>query len=260
MKNENQHFSADRRKFGRHFWIGAAVAGALSAAVIFTAASAVYRKNRFDLKIGEEKVGSKEYQFCMDLVKYDVKMEIQKRYDALYGEDFWEQSYEGQYGYEILADHTVEKIKYIHAVYDLAEEYGDVSDGSFAAIEKRWKQENAKRQKKVEDGEVIYGLKEYTFDLYMQYEISMYKEIYCNDTDRKGMDLTEEEVAEYYSQGEWVFQDDGEKADLETARIAVERELREKKYDAMIAQMTEDLEVSGDLEAVDRFTLDHLKR
>ena len=62
MKNENQHFSADRRKFGRHFWIGAAVAGALSAAVIFTAASAVYRKNRFDLKIGEEKVGSKEYQ------------------------------------------------------------------------------------------------------------------------------------------------------------------------------------------------------
>lgn len=54
MKNENQHFSADRRKFGRHFWIGAAVAGALSAAVIFTAASAVYRKNRFDLKIGEE--------------------------------------------------------------------------------------------------------------------------------------------------------------------------------------------------------------
>ena len=35
MKNENQHFSADRRKFGRHFWIGAAVAGALSAAVIF---------------------------------------------------------------------------------------------------------------------------------------------------------------------------------------------------------------------------------
>ena len=186
MKNENQHFSADRRKFGRHFWIGAAVAGALSAAVIFTAASAVYRKNRFDLKIGEEKVGSKEYQLCMDLVKYDVKMEIQKRYDALYGEDFWEQSYEGQYGYEILADHTVEKIKYIHAVYDLAEEYGDVSDGSFAAIEKRWKQENAKRQKKVEDGEVIYGLKEYTFDLYMQYEISMYKEIYCNDTDRKG--------------------------------------------------------------------------
>ena len=111
MKNENQHFSADRRKFGRHFWIGAAVA------VMATGYSgAVYRKNRFDLKIGEEKVGSKEYQLCMDLVKYDVKMEIQKRYDALYGEDFWEQSYEGQYGYEILADHTVEKIKYIHAL------------------------------------------------------------------------------------------------------------------------------------------------
>ena len=61
MKNENQHFSADRRKFGRHFWIGAA--GALSAAVIFTAASAVYRKNRFDLKIGEEKVDQRNISF-----------------------------------------------------------------------------------------------------------------------------------------------------------------------------------------------------
>lgn len=260
MKNENQHFSAVRRKFGRSFWIGAAAVGALSAAAIFAAAWAVHRNNHFDLKIGEEKVETKEYQLCMDLVKYDTKMEIQKQYDTPYGEDFWEQKFEGKYGYEILADNTIEKIKYIHAVYDLAEEYGDVSDGSFAAVEKRWEKENAKRQKKVEAGEVVYGLKEYTFDLYMQYEISMYKEIYCNDTDRKGMDLTEEEVAEYYSQGEWIFEGSEENADLETARIAVERELREKKYDAMIAQMTEDSTVSGDLESVDRFTLNNIKR
>ena len=46
MKNENQHFSADRRKFGRHFWIGAAVAGALSAAVIFN-----WRRVRFTERI-----------------------------------------------------------------------------------------------------------------------------------------------------------------------------------------------------------------
>ena len=74
-----------------------------------------------------------------------------------------------------------------------------------------------KKAEKVEDGEVIYGLKEYTFDLYMQYEISMYKEIYCNDTDRKGMDLTEEEVAEYYIRENGFLQTTGKKADLETA-------------------------------------------
>ena len=68
------------------------------------------------------------------------------------------------------------------------------------------------------------------------------------------------EILNYSQSGISRMINDGEKADLETARIAVERELREKKYDAMIAQMTEDLEVSGDLEAVDRFTLDHLKR
>ncbi|WP_306479786.1 hypothetical protein [Mediterraneibacter sp.] len=259
MKNKNQHFLAGRRKLSRCFWIKAAVIGGFSAAVVFAAAAAVYRNNRFDLKVGKEKVEKKEYQLCMELVKYDTKMEIQKRYDAPYGEDFWEQSYEGKYGYEILADNTIEKIKYIHAVYDLAEEYGDVSDGSFAAVEKRWEKENAKRKKKIEAGEVVYGLKEYTFARYMQYEISMYKEIYCNDTDRKEMALTEEEIAEYYSQGEWIFQDSEDKADLETARVAVERELREKKYDVMIAQMAENSKVSGNLEATDRFTLKLIK-
>ena len=249
MKNRKAQF----QKLGIAVFV-IAVTGIATCAVQYN------NHKQFDLTVGEHSIGKEEYLNCMKSVEYDTKMQIQQDYNAIYEEDFWEKEYDDKHGYEILAENTVEQLKYIHAVYDLAEEYGDVSDGSFAAIEKRWKQENAKRQRKVEDGEVIYGLKEYTFDLYMQYEISMYKEIYCNDTDRKGMDLTEEEVAEYYSQGEWVFQDDGEKADLETARIAVERELREKKYDAMIAQMTEDLEVSGDLEAVDRFTLDHLKR
>ncbi len=67
-------------------------------------------------------------------------------------------------------------MKYVHAVYDLAKECGDVSDSSYKALEKRWKDENAKRSEKVEKGEVVYGLKEYTFQLYLQYEVSTLKE------------------------------------------------------------------------------------
>ena len=71
----------------------------------------------------------------------------------------------------------MEQLKYIHAVYDLAEECGDVSDSSYEAW-KALKDEMQSGVKKVENGEVVYGLKEYTFSDLFQYEMSTLKEKY----------------------------------------------------------------------------------
>ena len=72
------------------------------------------------------------------------------------------------------------------------------------------------------------------------------------------MDLTEEEILAYYESREWTLGDSGETADLETARIAVERELREKKYDEIIAQREADSQVETDREELYRFTLKNI--
>lgn len=217
------------------------------------------RDQRFDLTVAEHTISKEEYVNCMESVEYDTRMQIQQDYDAVYGDDFWEKKYDEQYGYEILAENTVEQLKYIHAVYDLAEKNGDISDSSYEALEKRWKDENAERSEKVKKGEVIYGLKEYTFPLYLDYEMSTLKEKYCSDTDREGMELTEDEIKEHYESRDWIFGDSEENADLETARIAVERELREQKYDDMITQMETDSEVEGNMEDVNRFTLKNIQ-
>ena len=92
----------------------------------------------------------------------------------------------------------------------------------------------------------------------MEYEVSSFRERYCNDKTNEGMDLTEEEILEYYESQEWTFGDSGETADLETARIAVERELREKKYDEIIAQREADSQVETDREELYRFTLKNI--
>lgn len=219
-----------------------------------------YKKDhRFDLTVAEHTISKEEYVNCMESVEYDTKMQIQQDYDAVYGDDFWKKKYKEKYGYEILAENTVEQLKYIHTVYDLAKENGDISDSSYEALEKRWKDENAERKEKVEKGEVIYGLKEYTFPLYLDYEISILKEKYCSDTDREGMELTEDEIVEHYKSRDWIFGDSEENADLETARVAVERELREQKYDDMIAQREEDSQVEGNMEDINHFTLENLQ-
>ena len=113
--------------------------------------------------------------------------------------------------------------------------------------------------KRLKNGEVVYGLKEYTFQLYLQYEMSTLKEKYCNDDTREGMELTEDEILEHYNSREWIFGDSEENADLETARIAVERELREKKYDDIITQRETDSQVDGNMVDVNRFTLKNIK-
>ena len=187
--------------------------------------------NRFDLTVGGHTISKDEYVNCMKSVEYDTKMQIQQDYDAVYEDGFWEKKYDGKYGYEILTENTVEQLKY----------------------------ENAKRSEKVEKGEVVYGLKEYTFQLYLQYEVSTLKEKYCNDDTREGMELTEDEVLEYYNSREWIFGDSEENADLETARIAVERELREKKYDDIITQRETDSQVDGNMADVNRFTLKNIE-
>ena len=42
-------------------------------------------------------------------------------------------------------------------------------------------------------------------------------------------------------------------------RVAVERELREQKYDDMIAQREEDSQVEGNMENINHFTLENLQ-
>lgn len=191
-------------------------------------------------------------------VMYDTKMQIQQQYDVDYDDDFWKKKYGKKYGYEILAENTLESLKYIHAVYDLAVENGYVDDGSYEGLKKRLEQENNTRKEKLAKNDVIYGLKEYSYDLYLQYEMSSIKEQYCNDKTREGMDLTEEEIVEHYNSRDWIFGENAEKADLETARVAVIRELREEKYDAIIEKNAENSQVSGNMESMSQFTLKNI--
>lgn len=248
MKNRKAQF----QKLGIAVFV-IAVTGIATCAVQYN------NHKQFDLTVGEHSIGKEEYLNCMKSVEYDTKMQIQQDYNAIYEEDFWEKEYDDKHGYEILAENTVEQLKYIHAVYDLAKECGDVSDSSYEALEQRWKDENAERSEKVAKGEVIYGLKEYTFQLYLDYEISTLKEQYCNDLTREGMELTEAEILECYESRDWIFGGSEENADLETARIAVEREVREQKYDEKIAQLENDSQVNGDMEQVSRFTLKNIE-
>ena len=235
-------------------------------AVIFLAAAAavgiflygVSGRERLHLRINGSEISEEEYLQAVKAVRYDVAAYFAGTYGALEEGSFWSEEYGGEIPCEKLADEAVERLKYIHAVYGLAEEKGYIDDAGYDALVERLEDENASRKEKIEAREPVYGLSEYTLDLFMEYEVSSFRERYCNDKTNEGMDLTEEEILAYYESREWTLGDSGETADLETARIAVERELREKKYDEIIAQREADSQVETDREELYRFTLKNI--
>ena len=152
----------------------------------------------------------------------------------------------------------MEQLKYIHAVYDIAKEKGYIQDATFEGMKQRMEQENAQRSEKVTRGEAVYGLKEYTLDLYQEYELSMIEEKYILDEKNEGMGLTEEEIEAYYNTRDWIVGEDARKADLSEARAAVIDEMRRNRYQELTEQKAEVAEADGDMDQLSQFTLKQL--
>ena len=251
------HIGMKKRKKSRIFIIIAAVLLAAAAAVIVFL-SGMTGKARLHLRINGTEISEEEYLQAVKAVRYDVAAYFAGTYGAKEEDSFWSEEYGGEIPCEKLAEEAVERLKYIHAVYGLAEEKGYIDDAGYDALVERLEDENASRKEKIEAGEPVYGLSEYTLDLFMEYEVSSFRERYCNDKTNEGMDLTEEEIREHYESRDWVVGENAEKLDLEEARPAVEQELREMKYDEIIAQREEDSQVETDREELYRFTLQNI--
>lgn len=212
------------------------------------------------LVIDNRTVTKEEYQQALKDVRYDVNVYFSSTYGAIEEENFWTGEYGGEVPYKKLADEAVERLKYLHAVYSVAEENGDIDDPGYDSLVERMKNENRQRKEKIENGEVVYGLSEYSLEQFMEYEISSFKERYCSDETNEGMKLTEDEIRERYESRDWIVGRDAEKADLETVRVNVETELREENYDKMIRQRAADSNVETYWEKLYSFTLKSIKK
>lgn len=195
-----------------------------AAAVVVTAAIVLVvfltRPPVLQLSINGEKVDQDEYLHVMNNEVYDVTQKFTTEYGAKVDSEFWEQDFHGQVPYRVLADNTIEKLKNLHAVYGLAKEKGYVDSSDYQALLTRFENENSSRKEKIENGEPVYGLSEFTLDLYMEYEMDAIQKEYCSDLNNEGMQLSEEEINVYYEENkDTLFQKDD---DIELSYIKID--------------------------------------
>ena len=179
------------------------------------------QRNHFSLTINGNEISKEEFLDAVSQRKYEVSSYFTGKNSVNVDSEFWERNIDGEIPYEKLADEAVEELKYFHAVYGLAEEKGYVEDGSYEAFLARWKAENQYRKEKIERGEVVYGLSEYTLDLYREYEMDTIQKSYCGDVSNEGMDITDEDREAYYAEHMEAYQQDDDRI-LDYIRIPYE--------------------------------------
>ena len=172
----------------------------------------IYSGNQsLELKINGEKVTEEEYLDAMNSQLYDVTQYFYQTYNARVSGDFWEKEFDGEVPYKMLAEKTLEKLKYNRAVYETAKEKGYIDSVAYDSFIERFETENAARKERVENGQPVYGLSEFTKELYLEYEMDTLQKKYCEGLENEGMDISEEDRQQYYEENKdrlFVKQDD----------------------------------------------------
>lgn len=166
--------------------------------VVVAAAVVLYISQIFDLKIGGDKIDKEEFVETMNRKVSKVTGEFTEKSNVTVDEEFWNTEIEGEIPSHILADRTIDELKKIKAVYLLAKEKGYIDKTTYKDLKKRWEDENKRRAEKISKGEPVYGLAEFTLDLYLEYEMDSLQKKYCDDIENEGMDITEEERKKFY--------------------------------------------------------------
>ena len=219
------------------------------------------QKTAFSLTINGTQISKEEYIQCMNLVQYNTMVTLRSEKHDVSEDELWTTTYKnGKTGYEYLAQQTVEQLKYMHAVYDIAKDKGYIKDATYEGMLNRMEQENQSRSEKIEKGETVYGLKEYSTEMYQDYELNYLQETYMNDKSNEDMNFTEEEIQKHYDNDDWFVGEEAREVDLSEARAAVIDELRRAKYEEMTEEKAKVAEVDGDMDALSQFTLKEMIR
>lgn len=173
---------------------------AIAAALAAIGGGIFYKNTRFELEINSQEIIRDEFLYVMNQQVYPVTQKLTQKNNVSVNSDFWTKEINGEIPYEKLADDTIEQLKYNRAVYEIAKEQGLVDEIDYAHMLERKETENKDRAEKIANGEAVYGLSEFTTELYMEYEMDSFQKKYCETLQNEGMSITDEERQAYYEE------------------------------------------------------------
>lgn len=157
-----------------------------------------------------------------------------------------------------------EERKQVLARLQAAAWMGVISSPDLEAVEERRKQKNGEIEKRLSDGEAVYGLTHYTSAMYLQYELTRFKLDYTvhakalleqyskNISQAPGFrggggtraaryayrEITEEEKKAFYEENRDLFtRYFGDSFAYDEVGMIIEKRLREKEYESIVQDL-----------------------
>ncbi len=138
----------------------------------------VFKMNQssFDLKINDQQVSESLYQTLLQSHVGDITSEVYQEYGLDVDDKFWESKVNDTTPLEMIKERVHEQLLMMEANYTVARNCGYDVKGGLVTLEERMIEENESRKNKIENGEVVYGLKEYSLLLFANYDIEQIEE------------------------------------------------------------------------------------
>ena len=130
--------------------------------------------------------------------------------------------------------------RYARASLILAKRLGLIDDSSLDAVKVRCNAENEKRQRALHAGEVVYGLKQFTVPVYLDYELTRFRLDFAAEVEacKKSFNyqpIDKKQLKQYYKANRDLFtRYNGDKFRFKESSMVIYKKIREEQYDAEI--------------------------
>lgn len=119
------------------------------------------------------------------------------------------------------------------AILRAAKQFGFIEKDSFEAMEERCLALNKENREKKAKGELVYGVVEYSFAAYLQYELTQFKLDFLSGKAKNYTygQITQGDKIEFYNQNQDLFTNFFyEKYDFDLVEEVIEKRIREEEF------------------------------
>lgn len=144
-------------------------------------------------------------------------------------------AYMAQYGLE-----SEREVREVEAKLKIAALMGLIGKPDLSAVEERRKKRNASNEKKLQAGDILYGVREFTPAMYLQYELTRFKlEFTVYEGEKIGpwecRKITETEKKNFYeANGDLFTRYFEDSFAYEEVRMIIEKRLKEMEYERLV--------------------------
>lgn len=216
----------------RQWSIGIGVLLILGAILLYSLSKSKVSGDMIIATVNGHDITYEEFMQYASKHRANVRSYFMEQYQATDSKDFWEKNFNGEIPIEKLRQATLEELIRVKVEQSEMMTLGIIKDGDFATLLKELEKENEQRLKAIEAGKIIYGPRQYTLRVYIDYVHGERVASLMGKLSKDVLMISQEESLTFYSQNKDQFKSQ-DVIKVEALKITIDREDLEARSEGL---------------------------